>query len=365
MWFVLHLRDALKFLQQLALAFGQLGGRLDPDFDKQITFAVPIQHGNPFAAQLKYGSRLRAFGNLQGLFSFKGWNLDLGSNGRLSERNRHYTIQIITLAIKECVLLDTKYKVHISWRAAVDAGFSDSGKANAGPVFDSGRDLCVNCFLLDDAAFTPAIRARIADHAACPVARGAGASNAEKALLISDLSAAAAGAATGGSLALCAARAVTFFAKLMLSVGNLFFYAEGCLFEFNSDVFPQIGAPLRTSTTCGTTSAEEIAEPEELAKDVAKILEDGCVESATSCGRTYAGMTEAIVHFALLGIRQHGISLTALLEFFFRVRIVGVAVGMELQRELAVGALYLLIGRPTLHTQNFVVISFYARQLAL
>ena len=194
---------------------------------------------------------------------------------------------------------------------------------------------------------------------------GASARNAEKALLISDLPASAAGAATGGSFALRASRAVTLLAKFMLSVSDLFFYAEGRFFELDGDVFAQIGAALRTSATARTISAEQIAESEEFTKDVAEILEHRCVESAARRGRAYAGVTEAVIHFALLGVREHGIGLAALFEFFFRVRVVRIAVRMELQRELAIGALDLLISRPTLHTQNFVVISFYARQGSL
>ena len=61
--FVLHLRDALKFLQEFALALGQFGRRLHPDFDKEISFAVPVQDWYAFTAQLEDGSRLCALGD--------------------------------------------------------------------------------------------------------------------------------------------------------------------------------------------------------------------------------------------------------------------------------------------------------------
>lgn len=364
LWFVFHLRDALKFLQKLPLTFGQLGRRLYPDFYEQVSLAVPVQHGNAFAAQLKYGSRLRAFGDFQGLFAFESRNLNLCAHGRLGERNWYYTIQVIALAIKECVLLDAQHEVEISGGTAVDAGFADSREANACSIFDPGRNFGIDRFLPDHATFAPAVRARVADYAACAMTRRAGASNTEESLLISNLSAPAAGAATGGSFALGAPRTVTLLAKFMLAVGNLFFYPEGRLFEFDSDVFPQIGATLRSSSSSRTSSAEEVAEPEEFAEDVAEILEDGGIESAARYTRANAGVAEAVVHLALLGVRQHSIGLAALLELFFGVRIVGVAVRMVLQRKLAISALYLLISRLTLDAQNFVVISFYARQFA-
>ena len=199
---VLHLCDALKFLKQFALSFGEFSRRLHPNFDKQNPFAVAVQHGNAFAAQLEYGSRLRAFGDFQRLFSLKRWDLYFRADRGLSEGDRNHAVQIITLPIKEGMLLHTQHQVQISGRAAVDAGFSDSGEANAGTVFHSGGDFGVNGFLLHNAAFAAAIRAGVADYAARPMTIWTSTRNAEKALLISDLPATAAGPATGGSFAL-------------------------------------------------------------------------------------------------------------------------------------------------------------------
>jgi len=65
-----------------------------------------------------------------------------------------------------------------------------------------------------------------------------------------------------------------------------------------------------------------------------------------------------IVERTFLTIGQNGICFAALLEFFFRVRIVRIAVGMVLQGQLAVGALDLLLAGATLDAQDFVIISF-------
>jgi len=51
-----------------------------------------------------------------------------------------------------------------------------------------------------------------------------------------------------------------------------------------------------------------------------------------------------IVSGSLVGVGQHRIGLAALFKFLFRVRIIGVPVGMKLKSQLAVGALDLLIG---------------------
>ena len=52
-----------------------------------------------------------------------------------------------------------------------------------------------------------------------------------------------------------------------------------------------------------------------------------------------------VVLLALLGVREHVVGALDLLEALLRRRVVGVAVGVVLARELAVGPLHLLVGR--------------------
>jgi len=55
-------------------------------------------------------------------------------------------------------------------------------------------------------------------------------------------------------------------------------------FEIQIDIFTQIGTTLCARTASSSASAEEIAEPKQVAEDVAEILEDDRVEidSATT-----------------------------------------------------------------------------------
>ena len=75
-----------------------------------------------------------------------------------------------------------------------------------------------------------------------------------------------------------------------------------------------------------------------------KIVEDRRVESAAAAVAANSGVTKAVVAGALFAVSQNRVGFAALFEFLFRFGIVGIAVGMVLQRELAVGALDLLIG---------------------
>ncbi len=73
---------------------------------------------------------------------------------------------------------------------------------------------------------------------------------------------------------------------------------------------------------------------------------------------TEAGVAVAVVDGALIGVGEDRVGFADFLEFFFRVRIVGIAVGMELQRQLAVGALQLDFGHGAGDAQHLVVIAF-------
>ncbi len=71
----------------------------------------------------------------------------------------------------------------------------------------------------------------------------------------------------------------------------------------------------------------------------------------------HAGVSEAIVDAALVAVGQNRVGLGRLLEAFFGLVIVRIAIGMVLQRELAVRALDLLVRRLTLDAEDFVVVA--------
>ena len=122
-----------------------------------------------------------------------------------------------------------------------------------------------------------------------------------------------------------------------------------------------IASPVGTAAATGT-SAKKISESKKVAKDIAQVLECRGIEPGRS-GAAYTGVTEAVVSGTLVGVRQNRVCLAALLELLFGVGIVGIAVGMELQRQLAIGALDLLLGRAPPDAKDLVVVAFpVARQ---
>lgn len=117
---------------------------------------------------------------------------------------------------------------------------------------------------------------------------------------------------------------------------------------------------MRTAaTTAAASSAKKVAEPKEVPEDVAEILKNAGIETCRrGCGAAYTGVTEAVIESTLFLVSENGVSLTALLEFLFCVRVVRIAVRMVLERELAIRALYFDFRSATAYAQDFVIVTF-------
>jgi hypothetical protein len=143
----------------------------------------------------------------------------------------------------------------------------------------------------------------------------------------------------------------------MAADGDLGLFAEHRLLEFQGYVLTQVRTPLGAGAPA-RASAEKIAETEEVAKNLAEILEGAGIDARRS-NSAYTSMAEAVVGAAFIAVRKNGISFAALFELLFRIGIVGVAIRVKLQRQLAVGALDLLLAGGAGNPEDFVVIAFY------
>ena len=343
------------------MPFGELRRSLNLQLDVEVTPAMSIENRNALVLDLEDRSSLRAFGNLQGVFRFQCRDFNLGAQRRLGKRDRHSTIEIFPFALKELVLLGMQHDIEIARRTAKGSGFAFARIQDARTLFHSRRDFHSYRAFACDTAFAFAARARIDNQLARTLANRAGTRNREKSLLITDLSAASAGCAGDGRLARSQPGSVAQVALFVAANLHLFAGAEDGLLEFQCQIFPQIGAPLRARTAPSALLTEGIAETEDVAKDVLEIVEHRGIETAIAGRWTIAiltRMSETVIPRSLFAIDQHGIGFAALLELFFRLGIVRVAVGMVLQRQFAVGTLDLLLAGGTGNTQDFVVIAF-------
>ena len=71
-------------------------------------------------------------------------------------------------------------------------------------------------------------------------------------------------------------------------------------------------------------------------------------------------MTVLVIDPTFLGVRQNVVGLGGFLEFFFGGLVTGVAVGMELKGQLAIGLFQLRVAGLAADAENFVVVAFIA-----
>src|ERR1700757_3691722 len=118
---------------------------------------------------------------------------------------------------------------------------------------------------------------------------------------------------------------------------NLGFCTEDGLLKFQREILAQVGAALGPGAAA-PSSAENIAKTKKLSKDVGQVLERAGIEAGTGSGASDTSMAKAVVHGTLLGVAQDSVGFAGFLEFLFRIRVVRVAVGVILHRQLAIGA---------------------------
>ena len=104
-------------------------------------------------------------------------------------------MQVVAVAFEEGMFFHMQYDVEVAGRSAMGARFSKPGEADAGSVFHTGRNFCVDGSLTQHAAFAFALCAGIGDHTAHALTCRTGAGHAEESLLVAHLAAPAARAA--------------------------------------------------------------------------------------------------------------------------------------------------------------------------
>jgi hypothetical protein len=358
---IINFCGGFQFLQQFFLALAELAGNLHAHFDIEIAFAVTVEDRHTFVADAKGGAGLGTIGNLEQVLAFESGDANLRAHSGLGDGERHGAVQIITFADEEGMLLHVQDNVEIAGGSAEGSSLAAAGKANARAIFHACGDFGVDRALMKKTAFAFALGAGIGNHAAGSLTCGASAGDAEKALLIAHLAAALAGAATGGTFAGGGSGAVAGIASLMTANVDASFDAEYGFFKLQSDIFAEVSAALHTAAAAASGS-EGVSEAEELAEDFAEVLEGRAIKTSARRGRAAdSRVAKAIVERALLGVAKNGVGFGDFLEFFFRIRIIRVAIGMPLHGELAIRALELNFGDGAADAKHFVVIAFCVR----
>lgn len=126
-----------------------------------------------FSAQAEGLSGLCFVGNLDLSHGVERGNLNFAAKGCRSEADRHFTMQVVLLALKHSMWLEVNLHVQVTGRAAVDTMFAFAREPDAITFIDPGRYLHSQCFVLFIAAGTMTRSTRIGYESTGTMAFGA------------------------------------------------------------------------------------------------------------------------------------------------------------------------------------------------
>src|SRR5947209_6257039 len=344
-------------------AMGECTSATATGYSTAVPPARAAQPRQALAAQALDRAVLGAGRHAQALASAQGGHLDLGAAQRLGDGERHLDLDVVALALEGRRLGDVGDHVEVPGRSPARAGLALARQPHAAALAHPGRD--VDPVALDGAHRTRAVTGRaglLDDRARAPAAR-AGSRDREHPLALGLHAAPLAAGADLGRRAGLGAGSVAGGAGRLGGHGDRDLGPVDRLLEGDRDLGLQVAAALGGPLALGAPAARA---PEQVGQDVAKGRGVESAAAKPAAGERPAGERPraAVVLLALLGVAEHVVGLGDLLEARLRLLIAGVAIGVVLARELAVGLLD-LIGRGLLvHPQGGVKVLAGGHRLA-
>lgn len=358
---VVDLSDGVEFLEEFALALGELRRRLNFHFDEEIATATTVQDWYSLLFQPEAGGGLCALGNLQHAIALERGNLDLGAKSSLRIGDGYHAVEILPFAFEERMFFDVKDDVHVAVGASVRSRVTVTVVENSRAFFDSGRHFDFQLRFRVNSLLASASLTRIGYENAGAMADGACARNTKETLLVTDLTSTLALLAGAGSLSSSRAGAFALGAGFAMTYRDFLRNPEDRFLEGEGEVFTQVVAALRARAT-STAAAESIGKPKKITKNIGEVLEvRGVKATEATLSAANSGMAELVVARALIAVAQDGVSFATLLELLLRIRIIGIAVRVILHRELAIRTLDLDLGGCARDTEDLVIVSLGVR----
>src|SRR5580658_4775641 len=359
---VLHFQRLSQLLQQPPLVARHF--RRNHHANTNVQIAAPaVRIRQAFALLAENLSRLRAFGNFQLFLALQRLHFDFVAQRRLRKTDRNFADQVRPAPLEESVLFHFQKNVKVARPAPVRSRFALPSHAQTRPgIHSRWHSHFQRAFALNP-PHAAATRACILDRLPRSLARRASASDGEKSLRVRHLPAPAARDASGHPRARFRARALASFAKFVAAKLDRRGDARRSFFETQRHVVSQIRATLSAPATSAAPSSpsQHFIETEKIAKNILKFLEDRRIEPGIESAIAQPSRTITIVDRTLLLVRKHGISFRSrtkvVLGLFLLFRI---AIGMPLQRSLAISGLDLLGRSPPLDAQNLVKVTCIA-----
>src|SRR3989338_3801649 len=352
-----------ELLEQFTLASIEVDWRFHRHPAHQVARATAAHRRHALATQTEQLAGLGAFRDFQLDPAIQGRHFQLATQGRIGEADRHFAIQVLAVALENCVLAHIDHHVQVARRTTHATGLAFARQANAVTGIDTRRHLHRQGLVLFHPTLAVAGGAGLGNHLAIAMATRAGLLHREEALLHAHLADAATGGAGDRRGALLGARAIAGLAVDQGRHANGDRGAAHRLFQVQLQGVAQVAAALGTATLTAPRPAEEVAEY--VTEDIGEVRTATAEAPAATHLRVDAGMTVLVEGRALAGVGEHLVGLVGLLELLLRRLIVRIAIRVVLHGQAPVSLFQLRLASPALHTQHFVIVTLSHKSSAL
>ena len=272
----------------------------------------------------------------------QGRYLDLTSQCRNTERNRHFAMQIVSFAPENRIGQYPDFDIQITRGPTVLPWFPITGRADSHPIVDTGRNFDFQRFVTPDLAGAMTSRTRLLDDLACSMAGRTRLLDTEKTLLHPDLSLSVTGRTRRRRRTGFRARTMTSLTIIPGRYTNRLGTPSGRFLQRDIHIVAKIGPPihLRAAASLTASAAEDITE--NIAKRRIREIRSTRMSPHIHIGID-TGMAETVIRFPFMFIGENLVSFLDFLELFFSGFTIRIAIRMILHRQLAVGFLDLIL----------------------
>ncbi len=316
-----------------------------------VALAAAVQARNTFPLERENAARGRSGRHVEAGVSVERRDAQRAAERREVERHGPGENHVEAVAPELLVRRDGHEHVEIAGTSAPPARVSLPRETQPRAVVHAGGDRNRERSRAARAAVAATLGTRVLDALAGALAVGTRAGEGEETLPVLDAALAPARRARDGRGPAAASAPLARIAALVALDRERDLRAEGGVLERKGDL-----GLLVLAVAPASARVSPRREAEQVSENVGEVHELRRVEPRPARA-PHRLVPEAVVALSLFGVRKDGIGLGRRLELLFGALVLGVLVGMVLQRRLAIGGLDLFGGGGSPHTEYLVVVA--------
>src|SRR5512140_3047367 len=117
-----------------------MSGDFYVDANVEIAGTVALNIFHALSLEAEHGARLGAGRDSDGAFAVEGRHVAVGAESGLHEAHRHFTAQVVAVALEDFMRSDVEDDVEVARGSAARAGFAIAGRPQTRAGIDTGGD---------------------------------------------------------------------------------------------------------------------------------------------------------------------------------------------------------------------------------